>query len=57
MSIIIAFVVMIFYLAIFVGVLYMIYTWVNKFLALKKEHNELLREILKKLGEKTGDSV
>lgn len=52
MASIMAFIVMVFYLAIFAGVLYMVYTWVNKFLALKKEHNELLREILKKMEEK-----
>ncbi|MEA4937222.1 MAG: hypothetical protein VB102_11365 [Paludibacter sp.] len=57
MSSIIAFIVMVFYLAIIAGVLYMIYTWVNKFLALKKEHNELLREIVEKLGDNKGDSV
>ena len=52
MSTIFAFIVFVFYLAIFAGVLYMIYTWVNKFLALKKEQNELLREIIKKMEEK-----
>ncbi|MPN57934.1 hypothetical protein SDC9_205630 [bioreactor metagenome] len=57
MSSIIAFIVMVFYLAIIAGVLYMIYTWVNKFLALKKEHNELLREIVEKVGDNKGDSV
>jgi len=51
MSTIFAFIVFVFYLAIFAGVLYLIYTWVNKFLALKKEHNELLREIIKKMEE------
>jgi hypothetical protein len=40
------------YLAIIAGVFYLIYTWVNKFLALKKEQNDLLREIIKKLGDK-----
>ncbi len=47
-----AILVVVFYLAIFVGVLYLIYTWVNKFLTLKKEQNDLLREIVKKMGEK-----
>jgi len=41
-----------FYIAIIAGVFYMIYTWVNKFIALKKEQNDLLREIIKKLGDK-----
>ena len=47
-----AILVVVFYLAIFVGVLYLIYTWVNKFITLKKEHNDLLREIIQKMGEK-----
>lgn len=47
-----AILVVLFYLAIFAGVLYLIYTWVNKFITLKKEQNDLLREIIKKMGEK-----
>lgn len=35
----------VFYLVIIIGVLYMVYTWVNKFISLKEEHNNLLREI------------
>jgi len=41
----------VFYIAIIAGVFYMIYTWVNKFIALKKEQNDLLREIIKKLED------
>jgi hypothetical protein len=37
------------YLAIIFGILYLIYTWVNKFIELRQEQNNLLREIIKKL--------
>ncbi len=40
------------YLAIIFGILYMIYKWVNKFISLRQEQNELLREIIKKLENK-----
>jgi hypothetical protein len=40
-----------FYLALIIGILYLIYTWVNKFIALKQEHNDLLREIIKKMDK------
>ena len=40
------------YLTIIGGVFYLIYTWVNKFLSLRKEQNDLLREIIKKLENK-----
>lgn len=46
------FLIVIVYLAIFAGILYLIYTWVNKFIALRQEQNELLREIIKKLDNK-----
>jgi hypothetical protein len=49
---ILAVLVSIFYLAIVAVVFYLIYTWVNKFIALKKEQNDLLREIIKKMGDK-----
>ena len=39
-------------LTVIFGVLYLIYTWVNKFILLKQEHNELLREIIKKMEVK-----
>ncbi len=38
-----------FYLAIVVIVLYLIYKWVTKTISLKQEHNDLLREIIRKL--------
>lgn len=44
--------ILIVYLAIIFGILYLIYTWVNKFLALRQEQNELLREIINKMGNK-----
>lgn len=40
-----------FYLAILAGLFYLVYTWVNKFIALKQEHNDLLREIIKKMDK------
>ncbi len=45
------------YLAIFAGVLYLIYTWVTKFIKLKQEHNDLLREIIKKMDRPTDGSL
>ena len=41
--------IVLFYLAILGGIFYLVYTWVNKFLELKREHNDLLREIIKKM--------
>jgi len=41
-----------FYLAIIVTVFYFVYTWVNKFISLKGEQNELLREIIKRMENK-----
>lgn len=46
------FIIVIIYLAIFGGILYLIYSWVNKFISLREEQNELLREIIKKLDNK-----
>ena len=40
------------YLAILFGVFYLIYTWVNKFISLKQEHNDLLRELINKMYSK-----
>ncbi|MGE5393854.1 MAG: hypothetical protein ACM3P1_03865 [Candidatus Saccharibacteria bacterium] len=40
------------YLAILVGILYLIYTWVHKFIELRQEQNDLLREIIKKMDTK-----
>ena len=46
------FLIIIIYLAIIFGILYLIYKWVNKFISLKQEHNDLLREIIKKIEPK-----
>jgi len=40
------------YLAILFGILYLIYKWVNKFIYLRQEQNDLLREIINKMGNK-----
>ena len=40
------------YLTVIIGILFLIYTWVNKFILLKQEHNDLLREIIKKMENK-----
>lgn len=40
------------YLAIIFGIIYMIYRWVNKFISLKQEQNNLLREIINKMDSK-----
>ncbi|EON75272.1 hypothetical protein ADIS_4443 [Lunatimonas lonarensis] len=39
------------YFSIFFGILYLVYKWVNTFIALRREQNELLREIIRKMGE------
>ena len=46
------FIIGIIYLMFIIGIIYLIYTWVNKFILLKQEHNDLLREIIKKLDNK-----
>lgn len=43
------FLIVIVYLAVIFGIIYFIYTWVNEFLSLKQEQNDLLREIIKKM--------
>lgn len=40
------------YLSIIGGICYLIYTWVNKFISLKQEQNDLLREIINRMGNK-----
>jgi len=40
-----------FYLGIFIVVFILIYKWVTKIIALKEEQNELLREIIRKMGK------
>jgi hypothetical protein len=42
----------VFYLVMIVVVFFLIYTWVNKFIRLKEEHNDLLREIVKRMDNK-----
>ena len=42
------------YVAILIAVVYVVYKWVTTFISLKREHNDLLREILKKM-DKVGD--
>jgi hypothetical protein len=44
------FLIVIGYLAIIFGVFFLVFTWVNKFISLKQEQNDLLREIIKKMG-------
>ena len=46
------FLIILVYLAILAAILYMIYQWVNKFISLKQEHNNLLREIIQKMDQK-----
>ncbi|WP_199856422.1 hypothetical protein [Lunatibacter salilacus] len=40
------------YFGVLAGIFYLIYKWVTKFLTLKQEHNDLLREIIRKMGDK-----
>ena len=40
------------YLAILGAIIYLIYTWVTKFIKLREEQNELLREIIQKMDHK-----
>lgn len=46
------FMIVIVYLTIIIGACYFIYTWVNKFISLKQEQNDLLREIIRKMENK-----
>jgi len=39
------------YFAIIIAIVYFIYSRVNIFISLKREHNDLLREILKKMDK------
>jgi len=45
-------VIIIVYLAILIGIIVLINFWVNKNIVLKREHNDLLREIIKKMDNK-----
>lgn len=40
------------YIGVLIGLFYLIYTWVNKFIVLRQEQNDLLREIIKKMDNK-----
>lgn len=40
------------YIIFFFVILYFIYKWVTKFISLKQEQNDLLREIIKKMDKK-----
>jgi hypothetical protein len=42
----------IFYVVILFGIFYLIYKWVQKFISLKQEQNDLLKEIIKKMDDK-----
>jgi len=44
--------IILFYLAIIIGVFYLIYMWAKKIISLKQEHNDLLREIIKRMENK-----
>lgn len=44
--------IIIFYLVVVFGTIYLVYTWVNKFISLRQEQNDLLREIIKKMENK-----
>ena len=41
-----------FYFTILIAVFYLVYTWVNKFISLKEEQNDLLREIIERIDKK-----
>lgn len=41
-----------FYLTLIGGIIYFVYKWVTIIISLKQEHNELLKEILKKMDKK-----
>ena len=47
------FIIFLFYLTIIAVVFFLIYTWENKFISLKQEQNDLLKEIIKKLDNKS----
>jgi predicted permease len=44
--------IIIIYLVIIFGIFFLIYKWVSKFISLKQEHNDFLREIIKKMDNK-----
>ena len=44
-------IIILFYLIIIGSILYLIFSWVKKFISLREEQNELLREIIRKLDK------
>lgn len=49
--------IILFYLGILFGILYLINSWVNKFINIRKEQNDLLREVIEKMEvHKSGTS-
>ena len=44
--------IVIIYIAIIGGILYLVYKWAKKIISLKKEQNDLLKEIIKKMDKK-----
>ena len=40
------------YVAVFIVIFYLVYTWVTRFLRIKQEQNDILRELVKKLDPK-----
>jgi len=49
--------VVLFYFVILGLILFLIYTWVNKFISLRQEQNNLLREIIKKMDNNTKATI
>jgi len=47
----------VFYLALIFCLFFLIYTWVNKFISLRQEQNDLLREIIKKMDNNTKTTI
>lgn len=45
------------YLFFVILVIYYVVTWVNKFISLKQEHNQLLREILQKMDKNQNSAL
>lgn len=46
-----------FYLAIIVAILFLVYTWINKIISLKEDQNDLLREIIKRMENPNKDKT
>jgi len=49
--------VVLFYFVILGLILFLIYTWVTKFISLRQEQNNLLREIIKKMDNNTKATI